>query len=369
MENNTALEIYKDYLEKNGRSPSTIKLYKMVTSELSNYIGKPFKEMTKEDIGQYLKWKRETKKPTGRYAYKKGLANSSYSMYILVLKIFYRWLYGLKRHHYPEQVADLNPSTLKKQPIEPSEIITKQDIATLLGSCRNFREKALVSCLYESACRVSEFLNWRVGDIVFDSRGAVLHVNGKTGTRRLRLIESVPNLQQWLETHPMKADKKAYVWSQRGNEKLGYVYLGRLLKRIFKKAEIDKPSNPHAFRHSRLTELAKFLSDGKLKVFAGWVGGSRMAGTYVHLSGADLDDDLLKAAGVQTEVEEKVSPLKTQKCSRCQTENPGEGKFCLMCGVALKTEEFVAYEMDELASMKAYIDVLSKKIEKIEKRQ
>jgi len=40
-----------------------------------------------------------------------------------------------------------------------------------------------------------------VGDVEFDRLGAVIIVRGKTGMRRIRLIESVPDLQRWLAVH------------------------------------------------------------------------------------------------------------------------------------------------------------------------
>jgi Site-specific recombinase XerD len=371
MSSNIVLEQYKTYLENNNRSPKTIQNYLTVLGELSSYLKhKPFKEMSEADISSFLQWKRnhKAKRSGDGIKYEGTISQSSYALYVMLLKIFYRWLYKLPRHQYPDQVAELDVKIPHTQAIQPSDITTKDDVVAVLGVCQNFREKALVSCLYESACRISEFLSWQIGDIVFDSKGAVLNVRGKTGERRIRLIESVPHLQQWLQAHPRKSDRKAWVWSK-GKRKLLYMTLLRLLRRLFKKAGIDKPCNPHALRHSRLTELAKYLSDAKLKVFAGWVGSSRMAGTYVHLSGADLDDDLLKAAGMPTETEIKLSPLKTQPCPRCQTSNSGEAKFCSMCGVALNPEEYIGYEMEELESMKAHLGVLMKKMEKLEKQR
>jgi len=58
--------------------------------------------------------------------------------------------------------------------------IIKEDITTVLKHCSNFKEKAVISCLYESDCRATEFLDWRIGDIVFDKRGAVLNVKDST---------------------------------------------------------------------------------------------------------------------------------------------------------------------------------------------
>ncbi len=56
------------------------------------------------------------------------------------------------------------------------------------------------------------------------------------------------------------------------------------------------------FRHSRLTHLAKILTEQELKVFAGWVQSSKMAGTYVRLSARDTDEAILgKVYGIKKE--------------------------------------------------------------------
>jgi len=125
----------------------------------------------------------------------------------------------------------------------------------------------------------------------------------------------------------MKRDKETKDFERLANSGLNY-----LLMRLKKRTNFKKPLNPHAFRHSRLTELSKYLSDAKLKVFAGWTASSRMSGVYVHLAGKDLDDDLLRIAGVKVEEEKPVSPLKSKECPRCHTENPGPAEYCMLCG-------------------------------------
>jgi hypothetical protein len=42
--------------------------------------------------------------------------------------------------------------------------------------------------------------------LVFDSYGAKLLVNGKTGARRVRIVSSVPYLTKWINEHPLKGD-------------------------------------------------------------------------------------------------------------------------------------------------------------------
>ena len=68
------------------------------------------------------------------------------------------------------------------------------------------------------------------------------------------------------------------------------------LKRIAKRAGLSRPVHPHMLRHTRMTELARVLTEQELKVVAGWGRTSKMAGVYVHLSGRDAEAALRKAA-------------------------------------------------------------------------
>ncbi|KXA90543.1 hypothetical protein AKJ40_01415 [candidate division MSBL1 archaeon SCGC-AAA259M10] len=47
-----------------------------------------------------------------------------------------------------------------------------------------------------------------------------------------------------------------------------------MLNRVAEKADIDKPVNPHHFRHSRATFLANRLTESQMCEWFGWVQGS-----------------------------------------------------------------------------------------------
>jgi len=68
--------------------------------------------------------------------------------------------------------------------------------------------------------------------------------------------------------------------------------------------------------------------------YFGWTQASRMTETYVHLSGKNLDDTLLKAYGLSkdTPKEKELAPI---QCPRCSTMNGATGKFCHKCGAGL----------------------------------
>ena len=65
----------------------------------------------------------------------------------------------------------------------------------------------------------------------------------------------------WLEEHPGRNDPNAPLWINQGRG-IGSAYIAlrydairMQLKRIAKKAEVNKAITPHLFRHSRATNL------------------------------------------------------------------------------------------------------------------
>ncbi len=346
MKNNEAeIRKFLGIKEANGQSKHTIRSQQTVLVKLNNFLkGKPFRETTEEDILTFVS------EMNGKYA-------ESYVCLIkTVIKSFYRQLYRMKRHELPPQVVNLNSSYnhKKKLPIRPEDVITKEDIAEFLRWCDNFRDKAMVVTLYESAARIGEFININIEHLKFDEKGAVLVIEGKTGQRRLRLIESIPFLQRWIESHPRKGEHNAPLWCslRKPFGKISADVIRLMLSKTKERTGIKKPMNPHNFRHSRLTELAKFLSDSKLKVLAGWTANSEMVGVYVHLTGKDLDEDLLKIAGVEIEQKPQVSPLRELECPRCRTKNPVNNTFCGLCGLVLDETKAVTLELDTEERMK-----------------
>lgn len=63
-----------------------------------------------------------------------------------------------------------------------------------------------------------------------------------------------------------------------------------------------------------------------------------MASIYLHLSGRDVDNALLKVYGIENDGEKKESIFKPKDCSRCQQVNQATNKFCSRCGMALDEE-------------------------------
>lgn len=320
----------------NGLSKARISKYFDVLGRIALWFNKPFQKVIKEDIMRLIQ----------------RVESSNYSEwtkhdYKVILKIFYRWL--RRTEDYPEEVKWIK-SSFRSNSMLPEEILTEDDIKKLVESAFSLRDKAFILVLYESGCRIGEILSLRIRNVQFDNYGAVLLVSGKTGDRRVRIIASAPKLSAWLENHPLGDNVDAPLWVISGtrnrNSVFSYGAAKAVLKDVAKRAGLKKRVYPHLFRHSRATFLANFLTEAQLKQHFGWVQASDMASTYVHLSGRDVDNALLKLQGIKTDNQEKEAALKMISCPRCDEKNSPGSKFCMRCGSPMNLES--ALKIDEL---------------------
>lgn len=219
----------------------------------------------------------------------------------------------------------------------PKNMLDQEDIEKLINACLTNRDRALISFLYESGVRKGELLSIRLDNVKFDKNGAVVMIpEGKTGSRRIRVIFSASFLRQWIDTHPRKDDQEAFLFCSLTSPYgvLSFTGLRYCLDTLAKRAGIGKKIYPHLFRHSRATHLAKHLTEQELKVYLGWTPGSNMAATYVHLSGEDIDPSILRMHGIVVEGT-YTNSLKVGQCPRCHEINPTKFLYCGKCGLPL----------------------------------
>lgn len=331
------LEFYKDCLSR-GLSKARAFKYLYTLENLAKLLAIPFEKATRENISELV-----TKIEEQDYA------DWTKHDYKVILKVFYRFL--KKTDEYPAEVKWIK-ATIRNHNLLPDEVLTEDDVKKLVECATNIRDKAFILVLYESGCRIGEILSLRIRNVQFDGYGAILIVSGKTGDRRVRIIASAPKMSAWLEHHPLRENIDAPLWVTIGtrtkNDILSYGAAKAMLKDVAEKAGIKKRVYPHLFRHSRATFLANFLTEAQLKQHFGWVQSSSMASTYVHLSGRDVDNALLKLQGVKTTTQEKEAVLKTISCRRCKESNSPTSRFCIRCGSPLDIKNEL--ELDELRS-------------------
>lgn len=267
---------------------------------------------------------------------KKEWSPHSKQTFKIMMKKFYKWLEG-NGEEYPNKIKWLKANLKNNHKKLPEELLTEEEVKSLIQFCENFRDRALISVLYESGCRIGEIGNMRIKDISFDEFGARMNVNGKTGPRIVRIVNSAPYLQEWINGHPYNQDSENYVWVKKTGDPLSYGRFSAIIKSVAKAAGIIKPVNPHNFRHARTSYLAQHITESQMKNYLGWQQSSKMAAVYVHIQ--QTDDAILKMNGLRKDEEKQEQILKPKMCTRCKIVNEVTNKFCKICGLPLNKEE------------------------------
>ena len=158
-----------------------------------------------------------------------SLALATRADYRRCIKQFYRWyryeddrFYAkqdeIKRdaeklyHYIQTQVT----ASFKNKDIDPATIITNEDIQKVIAQGTNsLKEKAFLDLLQETGMRIGEFLNLRIENIEFLEHHAKITIPyGKTGSRQIFILRSIPTLKRYLVYTNSKMTLKAIYGSQ-----------------------------------------------------------------------------------------------------------------------------------------------------------
>lgn len=317
-----------DLLLEGLSKPRLIKYYRLLRL-IALGLGKDLDTVTLEELKQYI----------GSIQQESNYSPWTKKSYKNITRRFYRWM--TKTKGYPNIVdwISLHIGRSQKKLPSQSELLTEEDVHKLIQIADHPRDKAFVFMLWESGARVGELGNLTLENIGFDQHGMVLAMQGKTGSRKIRLVASTAYASAWVKNHPLKNDTKAPLWinigSVRHYKAMRYDNMRMLLKRLFERAGIKKRFNPHLFRHSRATFMAHHLTEFQMNHYFGWIQGSDMPSTYVHMSGRDVDKAILAMNGILPQEKKQEKHIVPRVCPRCDTINSYDSLSCTKCNAIL----------------------------------
>lgn len=390
-DNQLTIENYLNaYRNEINASSNTVKAANDAISRLSKYNnGKLFKSMTAEDIQRFLN---SLKRPVSIDPMHKS--TGTYNLNLIHLVRFFKWLY------YPEHPKNVRPKpkcilNLKSIPrreksiYSPSDLWTAEDDLLFLRYCPSKRIKAYHTIARDSSARPHEILKLKIKDLVYKSvdgkQYAEVLVNGKTGSRHIPLINSLPYVKEYLMSeHPTPTNPNAALISGIGKSlgrgltvqgiaKIYREYKNKYFPKLLK-SEIEsvstedktaiaellkKPWNLYIRRHSALTDKSKFLKESILKSHAGWSSLSNMPQIYLHYFGNESSESILEAYGLKPQAQ-AVDKLKPVICPNCNESNKIDSRFCTKCKMILT---YTAYsdlqdKQDEIGQLKDSMNTL-----------
>jgi len=298
-------------LEK-GLSVHRVVKYLYTLKKIREHLNTPFQEASKDDITTFLKWLR-----TSEYS------DWTKRDYKLVLKKFYAWL-------GQSTLTDWIRTERPHSEMLPEELLTEEDIINMITAAPTEMNRALVSVLYETGARIGEIGSLQIKHVAFDQLGAILYVDGKTGPRAPRIVWSGSYLEEWLDQHPDRTGS-APVWLNQYGEALGYGGLRKNFLTCAKAAGVEKRAYHHLMRHSRASEMSGAMTESRMSVYFGWVQGSGMPASYIHLSGQAANNSVLSMYGLQPPAIQQ-SLLWPRTCQDCGKIHGPTYRTCLECG-------------------------------------
>lgn len=191
LKNSELILKYDKVMIRESLAKATRRKHLEILLSLSRLLKKDWELVTKDDIEEVVF------KIMQKYSQETGQETNSTWDHKKVLKIFFRWFkLGSRQHNVVGDPIETKNVRLRevRSKIVRENILTQEDIEKLLLACKgNLRDKALIHVHAEAGTRPGEILSLRLKHVKFDDKGAVIHVDGKTGARPVRLVISIFN--------------------------------------------------------------------------------------------------------------------------------------------------------------------------------
>lgn len=278
---------FKQYLLfERSLSEKTAEAYLHDVFLLNEFLkGKPFKEVTADDLHQFVIFLHEDR----------AVEASSQARILSGIRAFYRYLVG-------EQEVKDNPALLIDAPKLGRHLPTVLSIpeveaiiaAVDLSLPEGHRNKAMIEVLYGCGLRVSELVGLRVSDLHFDK--GYVRVIGKGDKERIVPIGETARkaVRLYLEGQRLhlkvKPDSADIVFLNRRGGKMSRQMAFLIVKNLAEKAGVHKEISPHTFRHSFATHLVEGGAD--LRAVQEMLGHESITTTEIY---THLDQDYIQS--------------------------------------------------------------------------
>ncbi|ACS90273.1 MULTISPECIES: site-specific tyrosine recombinase/integron integrase [Thermococcus] len=254
---NDGIEEFKTYLELEGKSPQTVRMY-------TYYVERFLKDVENPNYRSALRFLAKLKK--------EGYSNKSLNLVVQALKSYFRF-----------EGLDEDAEKLKspKVPRSLPKSLTREDVKRLLNAVppTRKRDRLIILLLYGTGLRVSEVCNLKIKDIDFN-RGVLTVEGGKGAKDRIVPLSGslLKEIEKYLET---RKDGSEYLFVEIRREKKDKISpktVWYLLKKYGNKANVSV--TPHMLRHSFATHMLERGVD--IRVIQEILGHSSLSTTQIY---------------------------------------------------------------------------------------
>lgn len=280
-----------------GCTPRTVNFYKTEAAKILRKIGKPYDQVTADDIRYYLAMRVQ------RDGVSKVTANSERR----VLSSFYQWL-------QQEEILLKNPmskiDTIKEEK-KRKKAFSQMEVERIRSACITTRETAMVETLLSTWTRVSEITQIRIDEI--EGERVVVHGKGEKDRDVYLTPKARLAIDKYLEDreddNPYLFPKAKYAgaidrfggrkrskeWYKEGDnvdeqDHMDTSSFEGVIRKIGKSAGVDN-THPHRFRRTGATMA--FRAGMPLLQVSKLLGHSQIGTTQIYLDVSD--EELMRA--------------------------------------------------------------------------
>lgn len=274
--NNLAVQDFIATKRSEGKSKNTIYNYGNELSKMLMVIGKDYREITTQDIRDYIQHRRDHD----------GVSNMTCQNIRMYLMSFFKWA------KIDERIIT-NPmdkiGTIKRE-TKVVNTFTDEDIEIIRCACQNERDLAIVDLLSSSGMRVSELTGLNKTDVNFET--GEIKVFGKGSKERICFMSGRCKVHlKWYLDSRVDDNTALFVTSKRPYNRITKNGVEYILKEIGRKTglNIKGSINPHKFRHTLATNMInKGVDAGIVQGILGHSDVSTTLSVYAAISNETL---------------------------------------------------------------------------------
>lgn len=219
-----------------GLSEKSLQNYVYEIRMFSNYIHKPVKQITTNDIRGYLSFIKQ----------ERDYQNITINNKISYLRGFFETL-------LIEEILTKNPMLrIKKLKVNSKELrepLTAEELEIVRNTCTTIREKVMIEFLVSTGVRVTEAVDARISDINWNNCSLVVTGKGDKSRVVFFSVKCKLYLQEYIKIRNCKSD--GLFLADRGKRTpLTKSGIEKAIKKIAKRTNITKKISPHVFRHT-----------------------------------------------------------------------------------------------------------------------
>jgi len=322
-------------------SKNTLILMEQTLGKAQSWLGKPLENATTDDILKYIDYIKvngmvgndDTEKIIRKTrVWKEGRKLKKSTMWVIESKLIQFFSYCFdetddpKYHKIVKKLRNIKVDQPKNN-ISPQDILYPEDIKKLINVATIERDRCLIAVLYESGLRVGELLALKNQMVHIDDDRKEVTFNipeqegCKTGKRSVICLEIHGYVQDWMKCNPSNSFMN-----------LTHAGIRKAIERLFIKAGINKKCNPHAFRHSSITNAVIMkMQPNQISMRYWGISNSNTLPVYLHLSEQIVSSGYRDAKGLGENGNGKtiINPL-ASRCVQCGKLIQA-GSLCMTC--------------------------------------